>query len=350
MISVSPVFWRQSALALAAALFASSCSQPPLVEKVEGFAQGTSYHISWWKQGGDDPAAIEQDFNATLAQIDKELSTYRDDSYISAFNHSPSTQWQSASKDFIELIDIAKDIDTKTQGCYDPTVGPLFDLWGFQKNILNVPSAEQIAAIKADIGMDKIEVDHAGMRIRKTVPGLQISFSSMGEGYTIGKLSQVLEKHGVTNYLVEFGGDMKIKGRKPDGAKWRIAIQNPTAKRDQASVYQIITIDDASGVTLDTSGTYRHHFDANGKRYSHILDPRSGAPVTHDLISASVFGTDPRVSDAWATAMLCLGQQEGMDIAQKEGLEVFFIQDDNGKLTNSESKALADTSRITLEK
>lgn len=337
--------------AAALALGLSHCSQqPPPISKLSGYAQGTTYHLSWWAEKPADRAAIEQDINSTLAQIDKELSTYRDDSYISHFNHSQSTDWQSASKDFIALIDIAKDIDHKTGGCYDPTIGPLFTLWGFQNNKLHVPSAEQIAAVKADLGMDKIEVDHATGRIRKTVPGLQLSFSSMGEGYSIGKISQVLERHGVKNYLVEFGGDMKIKGHKPGGKKWRIAIQRPDAKSGEAAVYQIVTINDENGVTLDTSGTYRHHFDANGKRYSHILDPRSGAPVTHDLVSASVFGTDPRVSDAWATAMLCLGPKEGKAIADRENLPVFFIEDANGTLKNSESSTLQHTQKVTLQK
>ncbi|MEI8634843.1 FAD:protein FMN transferase [Vibrio sp. PP-XX7] len=205
------------------------------------------------------------------------------------------------------MIQIAKTIYQKTNGCYDPTIGPLFDLWGFKQDVLHVPTQQQIEATKVDLGMNKIDVDRTGKRIRKMVPKLQIDFSSMGEGYTIGKLSHILESKGITNYLVEFGGDMKIQGHKPDGSKWRIAIESPVPSKDGAVPYQIMTVNDETGVTLDTSGTYRHHFDKNGKRYSHILNPRTGKPVTHDLVSASVFGTDSRVSDAWATAMLCLG-------------------------------------------
>ncbi|WP_115718403.1 FAD:protein FMN transferase [Gallaecimonas mangrovi] len=343
---------RLSLSTCAGALLLSGCSKPPMLEKVQGFAEGTTYHISWWSKKPVPVADIKAGFNTTLAQIDKELSTYRKDSYISRFNQSHSTDWQPASKDFIELLEIAKDIEHKTQGCYDPTIGPLFDLWGFQNNVLHVPTQAQIDAVKGDLGMDKIKIDPAKMQIRKTVAQLQIDLSSMGEGYTIGKLSQVLEANGINNYLVEFGGDMKIKGHKPNGDKWRIAIEKPVMdkKNDSPEVYKIVTINDEKGVTLDTSGTYHHNFDVNGKEYSHILDPRTGAPVTHNLVSASVFGSDPRVSDAWATAMLCLGPQEGKAVAAKEHLPVFFITNDNGKFDNDQSEALATSKRVTFEK
>ncbi|MFM2484961.1 FAD:protein FMN transferase [Celerinatantimonas yamalensis] len=341
---------RLSLITLGTAAVLSGCGQPPKIEKVSGYAEGTTYHISWWSKNSLSVDKVRQQFNQELASIDKELSTYRKDSYISEFNHNPSTAWQKASKDFIALIQIAKQINQQTDGCYDPTIGPLFDLWGFQSDVLHVPSAQQIAAVKADIGIANVEVDAAGGRIRKTLPGVQLDFSSMGEGYTIGKLSHILETDGVHNYLVEFGGDMKIKGHKPEGEKWRIAIERPIPAKDGLVPYRIVTINDESGVTLDTSGTYHHSFDKNGKEYSHILDPRSGAPVTHDLVSASVFGTDPRVSDAWATAMLCLGPKVGQSVAQQEGLKVFFIQADKNKLTPSKSVALSRFKGLSFNK
>ncbi|MCL1074115.1 FAD:protein FMN transferase [Shewanella dokdonensis] len=323
--------------------------RPAQLQKVEGYAQGTTYHISWWSEKVIPTQDIEQQFNTALAQIDAEFSTYRDDSYISKFNHSSSTDWQAASADFLQLLTIAKEINHKTGGCYDPTIGPLFNLWGFQKDKFNLPSAADIEATQAEIGIDKVEMDSAGQRIRKTLPGLQLNFSSMGEGYSISKLSAVLERHNISNYLVEFGGDMKIRGHKPDGKKWRIAIDRPDRKDSERQPYSIITINDETGVTLDTSGTYRHHFDENGKEYSHILDPRTGAPVTHNLVSASVFGKDPRVSDAWATAMLCLGPDAGQSIAKEQQLEVFFIEQRQDTFHNAQSAALATSKRVSFE-
>ncbi|MDW6003749.1 FAD:protein FMN transferase [Vibrio mangrovi] len=324
----------------------AACSRTPEIKRLEGYAQGTTYHISWWSQSGVTTDEIRPQFDQLLADIDKEFSTYRDDSYISEFNHSTSTQWQSASDDFLQLLDIAKTINQKTQGCYDPTIGPLFNLWGFRKGEFQVPDSQQIAVVKAELGLDKIQVDKQGKRIRKTLPQVQVDFSSMGEGYTIGKLSSVLESHGIVNYLVEFGGDMKIRGHKPDGAKWRIAIERPVPKNGDIEPYKIVTIQEEQGITLDTSGTYRRSFDANGRSYSHILDPRTGASVTHDLVSASVFGQIPAESDAWATAMLCLGPEAGYQMAQQENLEVFFIRSDNGQLIDRKSAALENSKRV----
>ncbi len=331
------------------ALLISGCSQQPEIKKVEGYAQGTTYHISWWSDKAVATDKVNELFSQELAQIDKEFSTYRDDSYISQFNQSDSTEWQPASDDFINLLHIAEMVNQKTGGCYDPTVGPLFNLWGFKKDVLHIPSDDQIAAVRSELGIDKIQIDEQGKRIRKTRPGVQLDFSSMGEGFTIGKLSQILEENGIKDYLVEFGGDMKIRGHKPGGKNWRIAIEKPISQKEGRQPYQLVTIKDENGVTLDTSGTYHHSFDENGKEYPHILDLRTGAPVSHNLVSASVFGVTPAVSDAWATAMLCLGPQEGANVANKEHLEVFFIQKSGDEFTNFQSDSLKQSPRVTFD-
>ncbi len=213
------------ALVASSSLLLSSCSKPPKIEKLSGFAEGTSYHVSWWSNKAVPVEKVQQQFNQTLAKIDLEFSTYRDDSYISKFNRSTSTDWQPASKDFIDMLLIAKKVHRDSNGCYDPTIEPLFALWGFQKDSLHVPTAEQIATVKAEMGIDKIEIDTKQMKIRKTIPQLQLDLSSMGEGYAITKLSQVLESDGVKNYLVEFGGDMKIQGRKPKGRNGELLLK-----------------------------------------------------------------------------------------------------------------------------
>ncbi|MBU2023821.1 MAG: FAD:protein FMN transferase [Gammaproteobacteria bacterium] len=336
--------------ALLMTTFLVGCSEPPKLETVEGYAQGTTYQISFWSEDAVPVTEVQAAFNDTLAQIDKELSTYRPDSFISEFNRSPSVAWQPVSQDFVELVQIAQDIHTKSEGCYDPTIGPLFDLWGFKTDKLHVPTPEELVALTSELGIDKIEVDEENLRVRKTRPFLQLDFSSMGEGYTIGKLSHVLESKGYQNYMVQFGGDMKIKGHKPNGDKWRVAIQSPIPSAEGGpKVYQVITVKNEDGVTLDTSGTYNRHFDDNGVEYSHIINPSTGKPITHNLISASVFGTDPRVSDAWATTMLCLGPVEGAKIAKNENLEVFFIERKNDKLVNSSSAALLKTDRVKFD-
>lgn len=333
--------------ALLMTAFLMGCSEPPKIESVEGYAQGTTYQVLFWAEDGSPASEVQTEFDITLAQIDKELSTYRPDSYISEFNANPSLAWQPASQDFIDLIKISKDIHHRSAGCYDPTVGPLFDLWGFKKATLHVPTNEELAMVKAELGIDKIEVDDKNKRIRKTRPFLQLDFSSMGEGYTIGKLSEVLESKGFQNYMVQFGGDMKVKGHKPNGDEWRIAIQQPIPSKDGLpKIHKIMTVTNYQGMTLDTSGTYNRYFDDKGVEYSHIINPSTGKPIKHDLVSASVFGTDGRVSDAWATAMLCLGSDEGAKIAKNENLEVFFIERKQDKLIDSSSAAMLKTDKV----
>ncbi|WP_097460440.1 FAD:protein FMN transferase [Mangrovitalea sediminis] len=334
--------------AIAAIVLLAGCSQPPKIVGLQGHAEGTTYHIRWWSQKPVDMAQIKQQMQVALDRVDREISNYRDDSDIEHFNRNRTTDWQTLPADVIQLLDIAKTVYHDSHGCYDPTIKPLFDLWGFRADKLHVPSAAEIAATKAEVGFDHVTIDTAHSRIRKSLPQLAIDMSSMGEGYTIWHLSKVLEDAGVHNYLVEFGGDMLVKGHKPGGKRWKIAIERPLPGDMQ--VEKVVAILADNGVSINTSGTYRHFFDEDGHVYSHILNPRTGAPVTHNLVSATVFGTDPRVSDAWATAMLCMGRDEGGQVAQAQSLPVFFIQQEGKKLITSESPALEKSTAVMIQR
>jgi FAD:protein FMN transferase len=329
-----------------ALVFLGGCNRGPELQRLEGHAQGTSYHITWWSANQVDVVKLKTVIDATFADIDKKISTYRDDSDLQNFNRNPSTDWQELPRDVVELLQLAGRVYRASNGCYDPTVKPLYDLWGFGKDSFHIPGAEEIAATRADVGFDRIALDVPGHRVRKLTPRVAIDLSSMGEGYTARRLSKVMEDAGITNYIVEMGGDMYVKGHKVDGGCWRIAVVRPLP--GDMSVDKVVEIRDENGVSVNTSGTYRHYYDENGKRYSHIFDPRTGAPVTHDLVSATVLADDPRFSDAWATAMLCLGKEEGESIAEREGLAVYFIQQRQGKLIESSSPALQKSKAVTV--
>ncbi|HIF9068911.1 TPA: FAD:protein FMN transferase [Photobacterium damselae] len=337
-----------AALAVSISLLLSGCNEPPKLEKITGFAEGTTYHVTYWAKDDVPVTKVQAQFDKRLAEIDKEFSTYRNDSYISEFNHSASTQWQPASKEFIDLVALAKTINKDSGGCYDPTIQPLYKLWGFQGDKLHVPTHEEITTIQGDMGINNIEIDPTHLKIRKVIPQVQIDLSSMGEGFAISQLSKILEADGINNYLVEFGGDMKIKGHKPNGVQWRVAIEQPISLKEGVKPYQVVTIFDQSGVSLNTSGTYHHNFEQGKKEYSHILDPRTGSPITHNLVSASVFGNDPIKGDAWATTMLCLGPKQGMEAANKLNLPVFFIQDEEGKFISSSSDKFKETKAFSM--
>ncbi len=329
-----------------ALVFFAGCNNSPELQKMEGHAQGTSYHITWWSAGHVDARKLKTAIEEVLADIDKEISTYRNDSDLERFNRNPSTDWQVLPKDVVDLLRMAADVYRASDGCYDPTVKPLFDLWGFHNDSFHIPSAGQIAAARANVGFDKIAIDVVGHRVRKLNPRVSIGLSSVGEGYTAWRLSKVLEQAGIRDYIVEFGGDMYVKGRRNNGTAWRIAIVRPLP--GDMSIDKVVTINDQNGVSINTSGTYRHYYDAGGRRYSHIFNPRTGAPVTHDLVSATVFADDPRFSDAWATAMLCLGKEEGDKVARHKDLAVYFIRQPDGKLIESSSPALQKSKAVTI--
>ena len=322
------------------------CRRAPELHKMEGRAQGTSYHITWWSAVPADPAKLQTAIDATFADIDQKISTYRDDSNLQAFNRNPSTDWQELPADVVDLLELAGRVYRASQGCYDPTVKPLFDLWGFRRDTFHIPSAEQIAVVRKSVGFDKLQLDIPGHRVRKLIPDLSVDLSSVGEGYTAWRLAKVLEATGIADYLVEIGGDMYVKGRRADPEQWRIAIVRPLP--DDMSIDKVVDIVGENGVSVNTSGTYRHFYDAGGKHFSHIFDPRTGSPVTHDLVSVTVFATDPRFSDAWATALLCLGKKEGEKVAEQEGIGAFFIRQQDGKLVESESPALQKNKAVMI--
>ncbi|RKR06858.1 thiamine biosynthesis lipoprotein [Kushneria sinocarnis] len=310
-------------LLLLSALLAG-CDRPPELQLARGHAQGTTWHIKWWSRQPVEPQALDAAFQQVFQDIDLAISTYRDDSWLARFNAGTSTDWQSAPEQVIALLGVARQVHHASGGCFDPTIAPLFRLWGFHDEQFRVPPERAISNTLAEVGLEHVHVDAERGRIRKDLPGLSIDLSAMGEGHTLNRLAAVLEAHGIDNYLVEMGGDLKARGHKPDGSAWRVGIQAPVP--GQRRVQRIVTLDSEHGVTLDTSGTYQRFFDDDGHTYGHIIDARSGRPTTHDLVSASVFGHDAALSDAWATAMLCLGGEEGMQVARRQQLPVYLIE------------------------
>jgi thiamine biosynthesis lipoprotein len=168
---------------------------------------------------------------------------------------------------------------------------------------------------------------------------VKVDVSSVGQGYSVGQISQVLEQAGVHDYLVEIGGELKTQGHKPDGKGWRIAVEKPLPGEQR--MMKVLTMPVDQALSVMTSGTYRHYFDVNGQRYSHILDARTGKPVTHDLVAVTVLHEDPTIADAWSTALICLGQAQALQLADAENIKAFFIQQQGAQLLETKSRALA---------
>jgi len=330
-------------LALVVALL-TGCSEQP-IEKLEGAAQGTTYHISYWSQKPTNSAEIKSSIENEFAAIDKTLSNYRNDSDIETFNQTENTDSHPVDAEIVSLVRIAKTVYEASQGCYDLTVKPLFDLWGFKGDTLTIPSDVAIHENLSNVGMDKLEIFDDN-HLRKKLPMIKVDLGSIAQGYSVERISKLLEQKGVQQYMVEIGGELKTQGVKPDGTAWRIALERPLP--GQKVMHKIITMPKEQPLAVMTSGTYRHYFDDHGKRYSHILDARNGRPVIHNLVSVTVLNSNPTLADAWSTALLCLGQQDGLKAANTANIAALFIEQQGDNLNESQSDALNALNTVTF--
>lgn len=326
----------------------SACNQSTSdMQKLEGFAQGTSYHITYLPAAGHkvNPKEIEQQIAAEFERIDLTISNYRDDSEIEKFNANQTDAPQSVDPEMVKLVEKARSVYQASNGCYDLTIKPLFDLWGFKKDVFSPPSEEDLSLAMSTVGMNYLEtVD--GTHLRKKFPKLRFDISSIGQGYTVSRMAAILENHKIESYLVEIGGELKIKGKKSDGEPWKIALEKPLP--NERKLHKIVSFDSGKPYALMASGTYRHYFDSKGKRYSHIIDARSGNPIEHNTVSVAVLNPDPTIADAWSTALLCLGSKEGLKVADQNQIAALFIDDNNGKLVEQNSQSLNDLKGIIL--
>lgn len=322
----------------------AGCSEPT-IEKLEGPTQGTTYHISYWAEAPVDVKDVKAGVENELSVIDKLLSNYRPDSTIETFNSTENSDSQEVGGEIVSLVKAAQITNRVSQGCYDLTIKPLFDLWGFRGDALTMPNDSAILTELKKVGMDKLEVVDE-THLRKIQADLKVDLSSIAQGYSVERISKVLEQKGITNYLVEIGGELKTNGHKPGLQAWRIAVERPLP--DERTMHKIVTMPKDSPMAVMTSGTYRHYFDDHGQRYSHVLDARNGRPITHNLVSVTVLYNDPVAADAWSTTLLCLGRKDGMIAANAAKIPAFFIELQGSELIESRSDALNTLNTLTL--
>jgi thiamine biosynthesis lipoprotein len=336
-------------LPLCLALWLAACQPGPQEAEIAGEVQGTTYHIKLVlpPESATNAEQLKAAIEERFANIDIKLSNYRQDSEISRLNQQKTTEWLPISKDIADLLVIARQVYVKSGGCYDLTVKPLFDLWGFSRHQGKVPQQADIDKLLPHIGLDKVEDDTSGLRIRRLDPAVMIDLSSIAQGYTVGAVANLLEGQGIQNYMAEIGGEMRVKGHKANGDPWRIAVEKPTPFTRE--VHKILSIRQENGTAIMTSGTYRNFFDEGGHSYSHIIDPKTGKPVDHHLLSVTVMHDDPTWADAWSTALLCLGEEKGYQLAESEGLKALFVFEENRELKERMTSAMlaSETEKTT---
>ncbi|WP_261925034.1 FAD:protein FMN transferase [Shewanella sp. NFH-SH190041] len=304
------------------AFFVSGCSAPVEQISLTGNTMGTTYHIKVVPNDKlPDPALLQAEIDMALEKVNDQMSTYRPNSELSRFNQLALAQSVTVSPDTVKVINEGLKLHKITDGALDITLGPLVNMWGFGPDArpTHIPSQAEIAAVKAKTGVDGIRV--VGNRLEKLKPNLYVDLSSIAKGFGVDKVAHILDKYGVKGYLVEIGGEVSVKGTKADGEPWRIAVEQPTM--DERAVQQII---EPGTMAMATSGDYRNYYEEDGQRFSHIIDPRTGYPVQHKLASVTVMNKSCMVADGYATAMMVLGTQASLALAEKEHLAIMLIE------------------------
>lgn len=272
---------------------------------------GTTYRVKIADPAASKNAAeIKRAIDERLLEINRLMSTYDPDSELSRFNRRRSTRPFPVSPETYQVVRSALRFAKETGGAFDPTVGPLVDLWGFGPTpSRGVPSAAAIQSARSLVGWTHLELLADPPRLRKLVPGLRLDLSAIAKGYGVDEIGRLLERRDLRNYMVEIGGEVFARGRAEGGRPWRLGIDRPAEGalpgRELSAVVEL------AGRGLATSGGYRNFFIENGKRYAHFIDPRSGRPVRHRLASVSVIAPSCMEADAAATSVMVLGPDRG---------------------------------------
>jgi len=312
-----------------------------------GKTMGTDYivKVARFPENGDWKK-IADEIQSTLEALDQMMSTYQSDSEVCRFNASASTEdWFSVSPETASVVQTALEISQLTEGAFDITVAPLVRHWGFgaEGNSLRTKSFEvlksEAATLKEQTGYEKLSVQQEPPALKKAIPELTIDFSAIAKGFAVDCIAELLEKHKVADYLIEVGGEVRSKGKKSPDMDWRVGIENPLSEQFSSVQHKL----DLKNQSLATSGSYRQGLQIEGRRVSHVIDPRTGLPAqiehnANELVSAAVVAPNCTHADAWATAMFVLGEQKGIELANQHGLAVLFLLSNGDEIIEVPSK------------
>ena len=292
---------------------------PAEPEKLAGSTMGTYYQVTTRTNECVDYAeAIEQ----RLAQLNQSLSTYIPDSELSLINQTPAGEVIHLNKELEQVLQTAEIVWRQTDGAFDVTIGPLVNLWGFgpdQAQARTTPPDDQQQAARQRIGMSLLDL--AGAQLIKQHAETYIDLSALAKGFAVDELAQILLEQGCANFMVDIGGEILAVGFNPQGQPWRLGIETPSAEQ----VGQVHTVIALSDLAIATSGDYRNFRMVDGEAIDHVLDPRTGRPGTSQVVSATVLHPSAMLADAYATALMVLGEDEGMALAEELGLAVYLI-------------------------
>ncbi len=307
--------------------------------QLSGKTMGTTYHITVVAGYFSDTAGLQAKIDKRLDDINRSMSTYRKDSEISRFNALKRAGEKIViSDDFWQVMIVAQKIYELTDGAWDGTVKPLLSLWGFDsaEKRYKIPEKSEIQGQLDNIGFNQIEISSDRALIKRKA-FVSLDLGSIAKGYGVDQVTALIKKNGFENFLVEIGGEVFASGHRKDGKLWRVGINRPQKDAPYDQIYKVINLHNKA---FATSGDYRNYFELDGQRYSHILDPRSGHPVSNGVVSVSIVADTCTFADGLSTAVMVLGPQKGLELIDKldnvEGLIVTRQQD--GPLIDHYSK------------
>lgn len=324
-IKIDVVRMRKISLLLILAVILTACGQKK-INKFQGQAFGTYYAITYI---GTENNGLQAEVEKSLASINSEFSIFCGNSTVSKLNRNEEAQ---LSEDFLYLLKLAQNVSRSTDGAFDITAAPLITFWGFgsKKSTLSaIDTTAVIDSLREFVGFEKI--DFSDGNLRKKDARIQLDFNAIAKGYAVDKVAKLLESKGITDYIVDIGGELRCKGKKNAQQEWNVGIQVPTETKEGLveSSYTFVLGDRA----VATSGNYRNYKEENGQRYSHIINPKTGFSEKSDLLSVSVIANDCATADAYATAFMVMGKEKAMEFINKRkaNISAHFIYYENGQ-------------------
>lgn len=294
----------------------ASCGGKKALDHVTGPTMGSTWSLQ--AEGANEE--VRTLIQTHLDQREAVFSHWKADSALSRFNTSESMDWIPVPGELVEVVKLAHDIANQTDGVLDVTVGPLVDAWGFG------PAGKRPAPPAnlplANVGWQHLAWRDAPPALKKDRADVRINVAAVTEGFVMDELVARLKQEGWKNFLLEIGGEVVASGLAPDGQPWRVGVQAPDGKKGESLESLALT-----DTCISTSGSYRHRYEKEGKSYSHLIDPRTGRPVEHQLVSVSVIHPRCGLADGYATALMILGPEVGRKTAQRLGLRVIWLEE-----------------------
>ena len=290
-------------------------------QQCSGVIFGTTYHVTY--QYDED---LQAEVIAKLKEVDAALSMFNEQSTISKINNNQAVE---PEKMFLDVFQLAQQVSKDTHGAFDITVAPLVNLWGFGFKHAQEPTKHAIDSLRQFVGYQKVSYD--GKTIQKQDPRIMLDCSAIAKGYGTDVVARLMDEKGVKNYLVEIGGEVVTRGISEKRVPWKIGVTKPTD--DSLHIgNELQTVLNVTDKAMATSGNYRNFYYKGGRKYAHTINPKTGRPVQHNILSATVLCNQCAKADAYATAFMVMGLDKAREVLERNpDLMVYFIYDDKGQ-------------------